>query len=204
MMYFELQEPAVAYNFPTTMEEFLSFIETKQERYEFYKGEPRMMPATTKGHSIITFNIHSILKAVFKPKGCMSFQESVFLRILSENTLFLPDVVITCDPEDFSLKSMFLEHPSIIVEVLSPSTELHDRSEKWQLYRQIPSLRYYMMVSQNQPLVEVYGRPHEKSLFYFESFEGFDSTVDLREMGIKILMAKIYDDIIFEIETPSE
>lgn len=128
----------------------------------------------------------------------MTFQESVYLRIQKENTLFLPDAVVTCQPEDFSLKTLYLEHPSIIVEVLSPSTELHDRSGKWQQYRQIPSLRYYLMVSQKEPLVEVYGRPHAQSLFFFESFEGIEATVDLREMGLNIPMQEIYDGIVFE------
>ena len=198
VMSFEIKEPAVAYTFPGTMEEFLSYTETQEDRYEFYKGEVMLMAGSTKGHSIITFNIHSKLNGIFKPKGCMTFQESVYLRIQKENTLFLPDAVVTCQPEDFSLKTLYLEHPSIIVEVLSPSTELHDRSGKWQQYRQIPSLRYYLMVSQKEPLVEVYGRPHAQSLFFFESFEGIEATVDLREMGLNIPMQEIYDGIVFE------
>lgn len=197
-MSFEIKEPAVAYPFPGTMEEFLSYVETQEDRYEFYRGEVMLMAGTTKGHAITTFNIHSKLRGIFKPKGCMTFQESVYLRIKKENTLFLPDVVITCHPEDFSLKTLYLENPSIIVEVLSPSTELHDRSGKWQQYRQIPSLRYYLMVSQNEPLVEVYARPNSQSLFFFESFEGLNAIVDLREMDLKIPMQDIYDGVVFE------
>jgi Uma2 family endonuclease len=159
-----------------------------------------MMAGTTKGHSIITFNIHSFLRGIFKPKGCKSFQESVYLRIKEENTLFLPDVVVTCNPDDFSLKTMFLENPSIIIEVLSPSTELHDRAEKWQLYRQIPSLRYYLMISQHKPIVEVYGRPNAHSLFYFEAFEGLDDILELKEMDLRIPMTAIYEEITFEIK----
>jgi Uma2 family endonuclease len=197
-MSFEIQEPAVAYNFPATMEEFLTFVETEEDRYEFYKGKVRMMAGATKGHSIITFNIHTKLRGIFKPKGCMTYQESVYLRIKNEDTLFLPDVTVTCNPDDFSLNTMYLENPSIIVEVLSHSTSSYDRGEKWEQYRKIPSLRYYILVSQQKPLVEVFGRPHAHSLFYFEAFEGLDAMVDLREMDIKIPMQDIYDGIDFE------
>jgi Uma2 family endonuclease len=78
---------------------------------------------------------------------------------------FLPDTLATCNPNDISPTSSIVDNPCIIVEILSKTTELSDRSEKWKNYRQIPSLCYYLMVSQKEPLVEVYGRPHVQSLF---------------------------------------
>ena len=199
-MSFEINEPAVKYNYFDSIEAFFDYVEPIQAKYELWDGELVMMAGSTQNHAEIRDNIHNYLKSRLKSKGCKSFQETIYLRMKeTENTLFLPDVMVTCKPEDISGKSRFVENPSIIVEILSESTELHDRGTKWAHYRTIPSLRYYIMVSQQKPLVEVYGRPHAQSLFYFESFEGLDALVDLREMEVQIPMSEIYAGIDFEI-----
>jgi Uma2 family endonuclease len=197
-MSFEVKEPVVAYGNRYTMEEFLQFTETSEFKYEYFNGETLPVSATTQAHAEVAGNLTSIFKSKLKPRGCKCFQESVFLRLKSNNSLFLPDVLITCDSVDISPKSRFVDNPSIIVEILSESTESRDRGEKWEQYRKIHSLRYFILVSQFKPLVEVYGRPHAHSLFYFEAFEGLDAVVDLREMDLKIPMHDIYDGIVFE------
>lgn len=202
-MEMELHEPAVAYNRPNDIEDFLAFVETKEDRFEFITGDISMMSSTTKAHSIIASNWNRKLYENFKGKGCMIFQETVYLKIQSENCAFLPDIVVTCHPGDLSLKTKFLEHPSIIIEVLSPSTELQDRDLKWAHYRKIPSLKYYLLVSQTKPKVEVYGRPHAQSLFYLQDVEGLDAIVDLKLLDIHIPMRDIYEGITFETETPN-
>ena len=197
-MEMELNEPAVAYNRPNNIEDFLAFTETKEERFEFIHGELSMMSSTTKAHSIIASNWNRKLYKNFKGKGCMIFQETVSLKIQSENCVFLPDIVVTCHHEDLSLKTKFLEHPSLIIEVLSPSTELYDRDLKWAHYRKIPSLKYYLLVSQTKPMVEVYGRPHAQSLFYLQDVDGLDAIVDLKLLDIQIAMQDIYEGIFFD------
>jgi Uma2 family endonuclease len=190
-MTYEINEPAVKYNYFESIEAFFDYIEPIQAKYELWEGELVMMASTTQDHAEIRDNLHSFLKEKLKSKGCKSFQE----------TIYLSDIIVTCNPEDFSGKSRLISNPSIIVEILSESTELHDRGIKWAHYRTLPSLRYYIMVSQQKPMVEVYGRPHAQSLFYFESFEGMDATVDLREMDLKIPMQEIYNGIVFETIT---
>lgn len=198
-MSFEINEPAVKYNYFDSIEAFFDYVEPIQAKYELWDGELVMMAATTQDHAEIRDNLHSFLKEKLRGKGCKSFQETIYLNFKTlDKTLFLPDIMITCNPEDFSGKSRMISNPSIIVEILSESTELYDRGEKWAHYRKIPSLRYYMMVSQQKPMVELYGRPHAQSLFYFESFESLDALVDLREMDVQIPMSTIYDGIVFE------
>ncbi len=197
----ELQEPAIAYGTHYTMNEFLQLTETREFKFEYWNGEMLPVAATTQAHAEVAGNLTAIFKNKLKSKGCKSFQESVFLRIKNKNTLFLPDVLITCNPEDISSQSRFVDNPSIIIEILSESTELFDRSEKWNYYRQIPSLRYFLMVSQKEPMIEVYGRPHSQSLFYFQDFKGLDSIVVLLELDLQIPMAEIYDGIVFETIT---
>jgi Uma2 family endonuclease len=199
VMSFEINEPAVKYNYFDDLEAFFKYVEPIQAKYELWDGELVMMAGSTLGHALIRDNINDCFKNNLKNRGCLSFQESVYLKMKNKDkTLFLPDVLVTCNSNDFNLKSRFVEFPSIIVEILSDSTERVDRGEKWAHYRKIPSLRYYIMVSQQQPLVEIYGRPHAHSLFYFEAFEGLEALVDLREMDIIIPMQDIYDGIDFE------
>lgn len=194
----KVHEPALAYGKFDTIDDFIQFTETSEQRFEFWNGDSLVVSATTQAHAEIAGNTNALLKSKLKIRGCKSFQESVFLRIKHENILFLPDVLVTCNPEDIAPNSRFVDNPSIIVEVLSESTELYDRSQKWQQYRQIPSLRYYIMISQQTPFVEIYGRPHDQSLFYYQVCEGIDANIELTEMEITLSMEALYDGILFE------
>ncbi len=163
---FEINEPAVKYNHFKSIEDFFNYVEPIQAKYELWDGELVLMAGSTKGHVLIRDNINDSFKNILKERGCMSFQESIYLKLRNKDkTLFLPDVMVMCHPDDLDLESRYIESPSIIVEILRESTERVDSGEKWAHYRKIPSLRYYIMVSQEQPLVEVYGRPHAHSPF---------------------------------------
>jgi Uma2 family endonuclease len=203
-MSFQVNEPAISLNRFFSIEAFLDYAETQNAKYELLLGELLMMAGSTIGHAIIRNNISSSLKKNLDTRGCITVQESVYLKVKSEDlTLFLPDVIVTCDSEDLDLKSRFIVNPTIIVEILSESTERYDRGEKWEQYRKIPSLKYYLLVSQNKPKVEVYGRPHAESLFYLQDFEGIDAIIDLKFLDIQIPLRDIYAGIAFDIETPT-
>lgn len=193
------QEPAIDYSKQYSLEEFLRFTERTDCRYEFWNGKVLAMAGTTKAHAEITGNLNSLFKNKLKSKGYKSFQTSIFLRNKRENILFLPDVIATCHPDDISGSSRFVDNPSIIVEVLSESTELTDRTQKWQQYRQISSLRYYLLVSQKAVFVEMYGRPNAQSLFYYQCFEGHDAEIELKDPSIILSLEAIYDGV-FEKE----
>ncbi len=193
------EEPAIDYCKHYSLQEFLQFTERSEYRYEFWDGMVVFMAGTTKAHAEIADNLNAIFKNALKPKGCKSFQESVYLRMERKNSLYLPDVMVTCDPEDIPLDSRFVDNPSIIVEALSESTELTDRTHKWQQYRQIPSLRYYLLVSQKAVFVEMYGRPNAQSLFSYQCFEGLDAEIELQDPAFTLTLAAIYDGV-FEKE----
>ncbi len=199
-----LNEPAIAYPNFATLDDFLRFAETSLEKWEMKEGNVYAMSHTTKAHSDITYNVNTLLKRKMQLKGCKSFQESIYLKIESKNSLYLPDVVVSCHPEDMSYSNRFIQHPTIIVEVLSESTELNDRTFKWQHYRQLPSLRYYLLVNQKRPFVEVYGRPDAQTLFYYQAFTGTDTIIDLRFLDIELDMAAIYDGVEMEANTDNE
>jgi Uma2 family endonuclease len=195
-----VEEPALAYNRKSSLEAYLDMNWEDGVRYEFWNGQLVAMAGGTLSRGDIVYNIHTLIKKGTSKKGCKSYQENVFLRIKKENILFFPDVIVSCNPDELTPNNRFLEHPSILVEVLSDSTELYDRTQKWEQYRKIPSLRYYLLVSKKKLQVEMYHRPNAQSLFYFQAFEGEEAIIPFPDFGFEITLAEIYEGVTLEIE----
>jgi Uma2 family endonuclease len=189
-----VNEPAVAYEHRYSLEEFIN-LEINDTKYEFWDGELLPMSAASLDHNDIVFNINASFRKGLKNKGCRSFQENVFLKLKQFNKVFLPDVMVSCNQDEFISKNNFLETPTILVEVLSDSTELYDRTKKWEIYRRIPSLRYYLLVSQHEYLIDMYHRANEQSLYYFQAFEGTESIISFKDPEFEISLGDIYEGI---------
>src|SRR5579872_5302039 len=130
-------------------------------RYELIDGIAYDMTGSSPEHGHIVGTIFELIRSRIGRKGfCRAYQDQ-YVKIPSRPPS-VPDVVVTCDNADWDkdkrLKPFKIRSPRIIVEVLSPSTENYDRGEKFARYRCCPSLEVYMLVSQDEPLVEVYRR----------------------------------------------
>jgi Uma2 family endonuclease len=193
----QIKEPAVAYGNRYTPEEYLAMEWENGMRYEYWDGELVAMSYATQAHNEIGFNVNTALKAKKRKDGCNSFQESIMLRQDKENNYFLPDVLFTCDPDDLNPKSFQIRNPSIIVEVLSESTESYDRNQKWRQYQKIKSLRYFLLISQQEYRVEMYKRQNEQQLFFYQSFEGLEAIIQFEDLGFDMSLMEIYDGIVF-------
>jgi len=133
------------------------------EKNEYYKGEVFAMAGATKEHNKIVASIISALGQHLKGKGCSFFPSD--LRVHNpENTLYTyPDVVVVCGKEEYlDDKSDTLLNPTVLFEVLSTSTEDYDRGTKFKLYRSIPSLQNYVLVSSTEFAAEVYTRSNDQ------------------------------------------
>jgi Uma2 family endonuclease len=192
-----MEEPAIAYAQRYSLEEFMN-LSCNDVRHEFWEGDLLPMSAASLDHNDIVFNINALFKKGLKAKGCRSFQENVFLKLKQFNKVFLPDIMVSCHPDEFIPKNNFLESPTILVEVLSDSTELYDRTKKWEIYRRIPSLRYYLLVSQKEYQIDMYHRPNEQSLFYFQAFEGMKTIISFKDLGFDLCLGDIYDGVLLE------
>ncbi len=191
-----IKDSAVAYQKNwISPKDYLNMEWENGQRYEYWNGELVAMAGTNLAHNLIVSNINNQFKAKLNHKKCLSFQENVMLQMGESGNYFLPDVMLSCHDSDLDLKNTFLKHPSVIVEVLSDSTELYDRSKKWEQYRKIKSLRYYLLVSQNEYLVNMYHRPNESTLFSYQSFTGLDEAVAFTELGFELSLREIYDRI---------
>ena len=112
------------------------------------------MASASIRHSIIKRNVTIALHAALPPRGCEALVDGP--QILTDEISAIPDVAVTCAPLD--LTSPVIAEPVIIVEVMSPSSEQNDTGLRWLAYRNIPSLRHYLVLSRDQRLVHVHSR----------------------------------------------
>ncbi len=181
-----------------TYAEYLQLEKETDVRHEFWNGEVFRMAGGTRSHSDICFNITRLVNDAFRPRGCQAYQSDVKLELRKENYYVYPDVILTCDKDDND--AYFVKNPSLIVEVLSKSTEGYDRSIKLAQYRKIKSLRYYLLVSQSSTYVEIFGRKNENDLFTYDVAEGIDATIELPALDFALPMSKVYEYIEFAEE----
>lgn len=139
--------------------EYLKLERKAFEKSEYYRGEVFAMAGATKEHNKIVTSIIGTIYQHLKERGCSLFPSD--LRVHNpQNTLYTyPDAIVVCGKEEY-LDDKFdtLLNPTILFEVLSTSTEDYDRGTKFKLYRSIPSLQNYVLVSSTEYLAEVYTR----------------------------------------------
>ncbi len=180
-----------------TFEEYLKLEEQDDTRYEYYNGEVFAMAGGSMNHSIIAYNINRNLNDVLGEKGCFAFQADVKVELKKDGAYFYPDVVLTCHADDIQ-DGYYIRNPLLIVEVLSPSTEVYDQRIKSIAYRRLPSLRYFLIVSQTEPLVQVYSRNASTALFQIQDFSSMDDIITFTEINFSLSLQQIYQRVRFE------
>lgn len=121
-------------------------------RHEYVNGDIFAMAGAFKSHGTITGNMALLLRSHLRGKPCRTWPSDMKVQVSASSAYYYPDVVVTCSPEDLRADSPqnFVSAPSLVVEVLSPSTEKLDRREKWFAYRQLASLQEYVLVDQER------------------------------------------------------
>jgi Uma2 family endonuclease len=144
-------------DWPNTVEEFEAWHVRRPERWEFIDGRPRLMAPASMKHSILKRNVFRSLDEVLAASACEVLVDGP--QILTDEISAIPDVVITCAPLD--LTTPVVAEPAVIVEVMSPSSEVDDTGRKWFSYRKIPSLKHYLVLSQDERVIQVHSRAGE-------------------------------------------
>jgi Uma2 family endonuclease len=168
-------------------------------RHEYVAGEMFAMAGASKTHGTICVNIGFALKGHLRGSPCRSWMADMKVRVGTATAYYYPDVVVSCADADRAPDSPsdYLQAPSLIVEVLSPSTASTDRREKLLNYRQLPSLQEYVLVDQERQWVEVYRRSDDGWLHLMAQA---GESVELQSIGLSISVADIYEDT----EVPAE
>lgn len=154
--------------------QYLDYERDSGLKHEFDDGEILAMAGGSRRHSALASRVSAALEAGRKT-GCVAFQSDQKVRVLATGRATYPDASVVCgplegDPADPS--GATITNPTLIVEVLSPSTEEEDRGNKWQHYQLVPSLQEYVLVSQAAPRVECYRRLPSGNWEYSDSRAG--------------------------------
>lgn len=139
---------------PWTVEDFLAFEAEEPERYEFVGGVVRMMTGGSAAHSAIKGNVFAELRSALRGGPCRVDADD--LKVVTESAVMYPDVLVTYTP--LAPDDDRVHEPTVVVEVLSPTTERHDRIAKWREYQRIGSLRHFVVIEQRERRIEVYSR----------------------------------------------
>lgn len=174
-----------------TPEEYISFERKATTKHEYLKGQIIAMSGASRAHSFITGDIFGELREQLKGQKCEVHSSDMRVRIHSTNSYFYPDVVVACEELNFE-DNIFdtLLNPRVVIEVLSPSTETYDRDEKFEFYKQLDSLKEYLLVSQDQVKVEHYTRREAEWLR--TEYRELDDLVLLSTIDCELRLQDIY------------
>lgn len=179
--------------------------EAKAEfRSEYRNGEVIPMPGGTKNHHRLGRNFCTDFNTAFENGPYEAFMTDMKLWIPTYKVFTYPDVLIfEGEPKLLEGRKDTLLDPIVIVEVLSASTELYDRTEKFQMYRSLGSLKEYILISQYQMRVDRY-TINAQGDWLFRDYEGQETILKLTSVPFEISLGQLYRKVVFETETRPE
>lgn len=181
------------------VEEYFQLEENDPDtRYEYIDGYVYAMAGSTANHDTIKSNMQRILWNLLRGSKCRVYSSDMKVYI-SEARYFHPDVIVTCDPRDRGIVQA-IQSPRLVVEVLSPTTELTDRTWKLKNYRAHPTIEEYVLVDSRTFKIEIYYK--EQNKWIYEAFENHDE-ITLNSLGVHFSFVDVYADVEFE-EPPEE
>jgi Uma2 family endonuclease len=184
-----------------TPEQYLELERAAETRHEYYNGEVFAMAGGSLRHAVVSQNFARELGNALKQRPCLVMSSDVRIRVAVDGLYTYPDVVVVCDPPKFvDNRSDTLLNPTLLVEVLSPSTEAHDRGFKFAQYRTIEGLQEYVLVSQAEARVEVFRRQEDGNWLMSEAI-GLDAICELRSVDCRIGLDEIYAKVEFDANT---
>lgn len=177
-------------------EEYLNFERFAGEKHEFIDGSVYAMAGESSNHSTICFNLNTTIGMQLRGKGCRGFSPNMKVATNEAGLYSYPDLIIVCGKPLFhDHKRDVITNPTVIFEVLSPSTENYDRGEKFLRYTNyIDTLEDYVLISQAKPMIEHYSK---KSGWNKAEIEGLESVLKLESVECEIILSELYDLVEF-------
>ncbi len=177
-----------------TAEEYLEAERKAEYKSEYYDGQILAMSGGTRWHSLIGVNLLVELTTALKNR-CEVHGSDMRLRVSVGNAYTYPDVTVICGKPEFTGKGQdILLNPTVIVEVLSKSTESYDRGPKFLLYRTIQSLQEYLLISQHERRVEICRRLNDKD-WRIETIDSTSGRVRLASVDVELTFDRIYHGV---------
>lgn len=176
-----------------TVEEYFELDGDPSAKYEYIDGYAVAMSGGSVGHARIAKNIAHKFDDRLQAGPCQAHIFEVKVLIPVRGNYFYPDVAVSCDPDDNDVNTQALRSPSLIIEILSPSTESKDRDAKFQQYQMLPSLQEYVLVSARYQFIECYRRQSDETWLY-QAYRP-DQLVEFKSLNVQLAFAEIYANV---------
>ena len=174
-----------------TPEQYLDLERQASYKSEYVNGCILAMAGASREHNQIAFNIAGELHDQLKSRPCLAYVNDLRVKVSATGLYAYPDVAALCDEPHFEDKRMdTLLNPSVLMEILSPSTEAYDRGDKFAHYRRLPSLMEYVLIAQDKVRVEHYIRQDSK--WVLTEIDSLGETLYLASIQCKIPLREIY------------
>ena len=190
----DVREPIVAYNKTKfTVEEYLAMEKESLEKHEFFRGEIFAMAGASARHNVIFSNLFGELAHQLKGKPCRPYGSDMRIHV-AENTLFTyPDISIICGEIVTSkMDENSATKPLALIEILSPSTKNYDRGGKFKLYRDIPTLKEFIVIESELIGIEAF-RVNNHGHWELEEYRSLDQILEVTSVAVKLALSEIYE-----------
>lgn len=178
-----------------TVQEYLAFERQSETRHELVDGEIVAMSGASRAHGLIAWNLTGVLHPQLKKQGCEAFSADMRVHVPVTDRYTYPDLVVVCGEPQFEDEELdTLINPTLIVEILSPTTEDKDRGTKLFQYRSIPSLQVILLVAQDRIHVEQFLR-QEDGTWILTDFDNLGDLLELPAIGSRLTLADAYDQV---------
>ena len=174
-----------------TLEDYLRWENDQPDRHEFYRGEVFAMVGGRRVHGRVVANLSRALGNALGGSKCQVFTEGMKVQP-ADDTILYPDVFVTCDPDDLQTEMIF-HAPKLVIEVLSPTTQAYDRSQKFALYRRMASLKEYALVDPDTRRVEVFRVGADGLWVLHDMSDG--TVVTLASVGCEVPMIDVFEGV---------
>ncbi len=190
----EVRDPIVVYNkSKLSVEEYLRFEKASRDKHEYFKGEVFAMAGAGARHNVIFSNFFVSIGIQLKGKPCKPYGSDLRVHI-PENSLFTyPDIAIICGeiiPSKVDADTAV--QPTVIIEILSPSTRNYDQGIKFRLYREIPTLKEFITIDSESIGIEAY-RINSQGNWELKDYRSIDETLTIPSVGLSLPLKEIYE-----------
>ncbi|MBA2340476.1 MAG: Uma2 family endonuclease [Pyrinomonadaceae bacterium] len=181
-----------------TPEEYLAIERRAETKSEYLNGGVYAMVGASRKHNLITGNIFRQIGNQLRGKDCEAYINDMRVRVSETGLYTYPDVIVVCgEPQFVDAQVDTLLNPTLIVEVLSPSTESYDRGKKFAHYRTVGSLAEYALVAQDEPRVDLYTKQQD-GRWVLSDAQGMLGKLELLSIGCTLDLTETYDKVEFD------
>lgn len=186
--------------FKWTQEKYLNFERESEEKHEYLNGEIVALAGASPNHNQILGNTLASLHTQLRTGPCIVYPSDMRLKVTKTGLYTYPDISVVCGSPQFDDESNdSLLNPTVLIEVLSPSTENYDRGKKFRHYRTIVSLHEYILIAQDNIEIEQFVRQADGNWLLHEISQS-EASLELPSIGCILRAEDIYLKVTFEEE----